>query len=228
MNTWFKNCCDPLSVRQKMTRVKSSSNVLIGIIFLAILCEITLASAQRVISIKQENAFPSAYDLYQENDPWRELKIAAEQEMGLYLVEPPRRHASEITNYSNEHLHFHIWRPISESRRSIWSRGVYWLIFGRIKYSSGVRQLFSDLPSLKRITISFHEVIRPKRKGRRRSKKPDKVYTYFTVSITRADFEKVDLELIRQCGRNLDCGRDVRSMMSLVKFNSRYVKRRLR
>ena len=228
MKTCFKNYYDLLATRQIPTRVRSARKMFVGFMFLVILCGTTLASAQKVISIKQENAFPSAYDLYEENDPWRELKIAAEQEMGLYLVEPPRRHASEITNYSNEHLHFHIWRPISESRRSIWSRGVYWLIFGRIKYSSGARQLFSDLSSLKRITISFHEVIRPKRKGRRRSKKPDKVYTYFTVSITRADFEKVDLELIRQCGRNLDCGRDVRSMMSLVKFNSRYVKRRLR
>lgn len=186
------------------------------------------ALGQRVLTIKQEDAFPSAYDLYEENDPWRELKLAAEQEMGLYLVEPPRRHASEITDYSNEHLHFHIWRPISETKTTMWSRAVSWLVFGRIKYSKGAQQLFADLPSLKRMTISFHEVIRPDRKGRRRSKKPDKVYTYLTVSLTRSDFEMIDLEALRQCSYQLDCGTKVRSMMSLVKFNSRYVRRRLK
>ncbi len=184
--------------------------------------------AQKVRYIDQDKAFPSAYDLYAGDDPWRDLKLAAEEEMGLFLVEPPRRHASEITEFSNQHLHFHIWRPIAEGKTAMWSRGLQWLIFGRIKYSKGAQQLFSDLPDLKRITISFHEVIRPERKGRRRSKKPDKVYTYLTLSIKRDDFERLDLESIKHCSRNLDCDTNIRSMISLVKFNARYVKRRLR
>ena len=186
------------------------------------------SSAQKVKYIKQDQAFPSAYDLYAEDDPWRELKIAAEEEMGLYLVETPRRHASEITNFSKQHLHFHIWRPIAEENTVIWSRGLHWLLFGRIKYSKGAQQLFSDLPDLRRITLSFHEVIRPEKKGRRRSKQPDKVITYLTLSIKRNDFEKLDLESIQYCTRNLDCDFDIRSQISLVKFNARYVKRRLR
>ncbi len=188
----------------------------------------THAEAQRVVSIDQADAFPSAYDLYSENDPWRELKLAAEQEMGLYLVEPPRRHASEITDYSGNHLHFHVWRPLTETKQALWSSGVEWLVFGRIKYSRGAQQLFSDLPDLNRITLSLHEVIRPKKKGRRRSKKPDKVHTYLTLSLTRKDFERLDLERVRSCSRVLDCDQKVRRMFSLVKFNSRYIKRRSR
>ena len=102
------------------------------------------------------------------------------------------------------------------------------LLFGRIKYSRGAQQLFSDLPDLKRITLSFHEVIRPEKKGRRRSKRPDKVVTYLTLSIRRRDFERLDLESIQYCTRNLDCDSDVRSQISLVKFNARYIKRRLK
>ena len=198
------------------------------LLLLSLAMFITQSSAQKVRYIDQSQAFPSAYDLYSADDPWRELKIAAEEEMGLYLVEPPRRHASEVTSFSNQHLHFHIWRPISEGKTAMWSRGLHWLIFGRIKYSKGAQQLFSDLPDLRRITVSFHEVIRPERKGRRRSKRPDKVYTYLTLSVTRRDFEKLNLESIKQCSRNLYCGSDIRSMISLVKFNARYVKRRLR
>ena len=185
-------------------------------------------SAKKIVTIDQDKAFPSAYDLYRADDPWRELKLAAEQEMGLYLVEPPRRHASEITEFSNQHLHFHIWRPLTESKQTIWSTGVGWLVFGRIKYSRGAQQLFSDIPDLKRITISFHEVERPGQKGRRRSKKPDRIHNYLTLSLTRKDFEKIDLEAVKSCSRVADCDRDVRSMITLVKFNSRYIKRRLR
>ena len=184
--------------------------------------------AQRVVTIRQDKAFPSVYDLYKADDPHREMKIFAEEEMGLYLVEPPRRHASEITQYSSDHLHFHVWRPLTGTRQSLWSSGAGWLLFGRIKYSRGAQQLFADLPGLKRITLSFHEVIRPDKKGRRRSKAVDKVYTYLTLSITRKDFEALDINRLRSCARLEDCGREERRMLSLVKFNSRYIKRRSR
>lgn len=186
------------------------------------------ATAQPVLTISQEDAFPSAYDLYSPEDPYRELKIFAEEEMGIYLVDPPRRHASEITQYSSDHLHFHVWRPLTGTKRALWSTGAGWLVFGRIKYSRGARQLFADMPTLKRITLSFHEVIRPDQKGRRLGKAVDKIHTYLTLSITRADFESLDIERLRSCSRLEDCGQEERRMLSLVKFNSRYIKRRSR
>ena len=186
------------------------------------------ASGKLPRKISRDKAFPSVLDLYPASDPWRDLKIATEQQMGLYLVEPPRRHASEVTSFSSQHLHFHLWRPISEPVRSLWSRALKWLLFGRIKYSGGARQLFEELPDLKRITLSLHEVERPDERGRRRSPKPDIIHTYLTISLKRSDFERLDIELARSCTLNLDCGETMESQITLLKFNSRYIKRRLR
>ena len=196
------------------------------------------AQAQKPQKIKQSQAFPTSADELYANDPWYNLKLSAEQEMGLFLVDPPRRHASEFTQYSNHHLHFHLWRPISESTRAMWSRALGWLIFGRIKYSRGAQQLFSDIPSLKRITLSLHEVQRPRKnkdgvckseKLKRRQlkkRKVDTVHTYLTLSITRRDFEHLKIEQLKQCSELLDCDKSVRSMVSLLKLNTRYLKRR--
>lgn len=207
---------------------------------------INKVSAEPIKKIKQARAFPqSAAELYQD-DPWYELKLSAEQEMGLFLVEPPHRHASEVTQYSNDHLHFHLWRPVSESNQATWSRALGWLLFGRIKYSRGAQHLFAEIPSLKRITLSLHEVERAqgdktlgctsKRKGKKRARrsrkrsrvgaKTDKVQTYLTLSLTRENFEKLDVPQVKQCAQLLDCDRSVKQMVSLVKWNTRYLKSR--
>ena len=205
------------------------------------------AQAQKPTKVKRSQAFPiSSGELYAD-DPWYNLKLSAEQEMGLYLVEPPRRHASEVTQYSNDHLHFHLWRPLSENNQAMWSRALGWLIFGRIKYSRGAQQLFADIPTLRRITLSLHEVERPKaseragcmsrsskrsKRRRRRAARPenhsDTIHTYLTLSLTRRDFERLKIDQIKQCSELLDCDKEVRSMVSLLKLNTRYLKRRAR
>lgn len=220
-----------------------------GLLMTLLICTASLswslsASAKPITKIDQSRAFPtSAAELYS-GDAWYDLKLAAEQEMGLFLVEPPRRHASEITQYSNDHLHFHLWSPVSESNQAMWSRALGWLLFGRVKYSRGAQQLFADIPSLKRITLSLHEVERAQsgktlgcvsgkdkrrsRRSRKRSRKSaqDLVQTYLTVSLTRENFERLDIDRIKQCTRLLDCDRTIRSMISLLKWNTRYLKRR--
>jgi hypothetical protein len=211
------------------------------------LCLSGNAQAQKTKRIKQSRAFPISSEDFYDNDPWYNLKIAAEQEMGLFLVDPPRRHASEMTQYSSDHLHFHLWRPISETNQAMWSRALGWLIFGRVKYSRGAQQLFADIPTLKRITLSLHEVQRPRsdgqtgcisgssktsRRKRGRKRRPetsiDTVHTYVTLSLTRRDFERLKINQIKQCSKLLDCDKEVRSMVSLLKLNTRYLKRRAR
>ena len=185
------------------------------------------AQAQEVTTVEQAQAFPTRADFYAPDEPERALKIYAERELGLYLVDPPRRHASERVEYNNDHIHFHLWRPIAErSMNELWSEAAAWLVFGRIKYSQGSRALFGDLPSLKRVTLSLHEVIRPGEEGRRRSEKPDEVHVYLTVSLTRDDFERLDVRELEICARNVSCTREMRSSFSLVKLNTRYLKRR--
>ena len=186
-------------------------------------------SNQVMKSVPREQAFPKQVEFYSFDEPDRDLKLWAERSLGLYLVDPPRRHASERVDFSNNHLHFHLWRPIGQRTMvELWSEAASWLVFGRIKYSTGARGIFSDLGSLKRVTVSLHEVIRPKEKGRRLSKEPDRIEIYLTISLTRKDFERLDIEALRACSINGNCGRAIRSSFSLVKLNSRYVKRRKR
>ena len=185
--------------------------------------------SQKTTLIPQEQAFPVSRDFYPPDEPNRDIKLWSEQILGLYLVDPPRRHASERVDYSNNHLHFHLWRPIGQRTMvELWSEAASWLVFGRIKYSSGARGLFSDLGGLERVTVSLHEVVRPDQEGRRLSKEPDQVQIYLTISLKRDAFERLDLQALRDCALNMDCGRAMRSSFSLVKLNSRYIKRRKR
>lgn len=182
--------------------------------------------SQEMQLIPQEQAFPVNRDFYPMEEPDRDLKMWAEQALGLYLVDPPRRHASERVDFSNQHLHFHLWRPIGQrSMVELWSEAASWLVFGRIKYSNGAQGLFSDLDRLERVTISLHEVIRPGQDGRRLSKEPDQIKIYLTISLKRDAFEKLDLQALKDCSINRDCDRKIRSAFSLVKLNSRYIKR---
>jgi|GEM_PF-1168061 len=184
---------------------------------------------QATTLVPQAQAFPVSADFYEPTEPDRDVKLWAEQMLGLYLVDPPRRHASERVDFSTNHLHFHLWRPIGQRTMvELWSEAASWLVFGRIKYSSGARGLFSDLDGLERVTVSLHEVIRPGQEGRRKSKEPDQVKIYLTISLKRADFERLDLQKLRDCSINRDCNRAMRSSFSLVKLNSRYIKRRRR
>ena len=221
------------------------SNLFIWCLCLGLLSSVAVngfAKGSDTDRAQRAGAFPLSVEALYEGDRWGELKIAAEREMGLYLVEPPRRHISEITDFKDNTLHFHLWSPVNETHQALWSKALGWLVFGRIKYSKGAQQLFVDLPHLKRITISLHEVIRDdkrarsskrhQRKKRRTRRRPspdlDTVKTYLTVSLTRADFERMDVARLRECAELLNCDRQIRAMASLIKFNTRYLKQRSR
>ena len=179
--------------------------------------------APREVSVAE--AFPKSPEFYSPGEPDLDIKVAADQVMGLYLVDPPRRHASERSDYGDGHLHFHLWRPIAgRSMTALWSEAASWLTFGRIKYSEGARALFEMLPTLQRVTLSYHEVIRPGEEGRRRSDKPDQINTYLTVSLTRDAFERLNVEELRLCAQHERCGKKMRASFSLVKLNQQYLK----
>jgi hypothetical protein len=170
-------------------------------------------------------AFPASPDFYPPGEPDLDLKVAAEQAMGLYLVDPPRRHASERVDFADSHLQFHIWRPIAgRSMTALWSEAASWLTFGRVKYSQGARALFELLPGLEQVTLSYHEVVRPGEDGRRRSELPDQVNTYLTISLTRDAFERLNMEELRLCARQERCGKQMRASFSRVSLNQAYLK----
>ena len=192
--------------------------VMIGIVYPTIL------NAKKRITIDQKRAFPSMDSFYAQ-DVNRDLKLSIEEMIGLYLVDPPRRHLSEYTHLSSKHLHFHLWYPIAnKSIQTLWSTAATWLILGRTQYATGAQGLFSELPSIQRITLSFHEVQRSKKNKRRKARQVDVIHPYMQVSIIRSDFEKLDVDLIKRCAINFDCDRRVRAMFTLVKINAKYLK----
>ena len=195
---------------------------------------LTLAKPQKSYAdlptlMPSKGAFPkSDEELYSASDVWRNFKLMAEEMMGLYLVDFPRRHRSEVVdlNSKRNHLHFHLWVPIGEqSRTQLWSKAAYWLIFGRTQYAQGARGLFSELVELDKISISFHEVIRIGQEGRRRSDKEDKIQVYLTLSISRSKFEQLDIKLLENCGMLLDCPKEIRRSFNHSRFNVRYLKK---
>ena len=185
--------------------------------------------AETPTSIDRNRAFPQEPEFYSIDDTQAGIKLVVEEMMGLFLVKPPRRHASEMTDINERFIHFHLWHPIAEySNTQLWSKAASWLLLGRTKYAQGARALFSEMPSIQRITLSFHEVIRPGEEGRRLSSKPDQVYIYLTISLTRQEFEKIDLEGVRACATHYDCPESLKRSFSLVKFNTRHLSKRRR
>ena len=209
-------------------RLYSCLITLVSILSMSIYVPSTYADLPNYIPSK--GAFPeSDAELYPESDIWRNFKITAEEMMGLYLVDFPRRHRSEVVtlNKKRNHLHFHLWVPIGgQTRTQLWSKAAYWLVFGRTQYASGSRGLFGEMDGIDKISLSFHEVIRPGQEGRRPSSKPDKIKQYLTLTLSRHKFEKLDIGLLKQCGMLLDCPKNFQRSFSYSRFNTRYLKKR--
>ena len=185
-----------------------------------------LLHAKKRVTINQNEAFPSMDDFYAD-DSQRNLKLSIEEMMGLYLVDPPRRHKSEMTEIKNNAIHFRLWYPIAgKDIQTLKSIAIGWLVLGRTQYASGVQGLFSDLPDIDRVSLTFHEIDRAdKKKGQSNKNLVDTIYPYLLISITRKDFERLPIETIRQCSLNLDCDEKIRRAF-LLKINGRYLKRK--
>ena len=152
----------------------------------------THIQAKKRVTINQKEAFPSMDEFYAD-DPQRNLKLSIEEMMGLYLVDPPRRHKSEATKIKRSSIHFHLWYPVAgKDITGLLSTAMGWLILGRTQYASGAQGLFSDLPDINRISLTFHEVYRPdKNKKKNIRHKVDTIYPYLLVSIRRQNFEQM-------------------------------------
>ena len=55
--------------------------------------------------------------------------------------------------------------------------------------------------------------------------KVDRIYPYLLVSITRNDFEKLNLLKLQQCAINFDCTDEVRRMFTWIKLNAKYLRK---
>jgi hypothetical protein len=170
---------------------------------------------------------PRAMTIYGAEDPFVGLKTRAEVLMGLYLVDPPRRHRSERVHFTpkKRRLRFDLWQPVARlTDAELKTRAVEWLVFGRTQYAQGARGIFSEMGGVNEIVLAFHEVIRPKQKGRRRAKKPDQIKRFLAIRLTRKRFERLKMAALEGCVSRGDCQAQFRSAFSSAKMNRRYTR----
>ncbi len=151
-----------------------------------------------------------------------------EELMGVYLVHSPRRHESEKVVYKRGTLKIDLWHPVHRmSDVDLKTRAVQWLVFGRTQYSTGARGVFSEMPMVKRVILRFHEVVRAGKNTRRRVAR-ERRKRFLALSLTRKDFEKLELGPLETCREQTDCERLFKRGFSKAFFDARYTAKRRR
>lgn len=162
-------------------------------------------------------------DIYDESDPLLEEKRQVDTLMGVYQTLPPRRHPSERVRFRKKRIEIAVWQPVARLTDSeLKLRAVQWFVFGRNQWASGARGIFSEFPDIDTVLFSFHEVIRPDRKGRRLSQKPDQIKPYLGIRLTRKRFNRLRLSTIKGCIERNNCDRVFRSAFNDARFNRKY------
>jgi hypothetical protein len=168
-----------------------------------------------------------ARTIYAPDDPDLERALRVERLLQIYLVEPPRRHASERVRFKKGRVVISAWHPVArETDAVLKTRAVQWLLFGRTRLAQGARGVFSELPRVEEIVLALHEVIRPERKGRRKSAQPDRVKPYLVLRLSRRRFEQMALEPLRACVEREDCSAEFRTAFDDARYKARFVARR--
>ncbi len=195
----------------------------------ALLCALLLstpllagpAQAQRA---RGDAVRPRAAKIYPDSDPLAKQKARVEALMGVYLVDPPRRHASERVKVKGSRVQLDIWQPVARSSDTeLKTRAVQWFVFGRTGYAKGVRGIFSEMAGIDQVTMVFHEVLR---EGRGRKKGAETVKRYLVLRLDRRRFERMKVEALRGCVERGDCSRAFRSAFTSAKLERRYTARR--
>jgi hypothetical protein len=176
-------------------------------------------------------ALQSAYaqtdrKFYAQDDPQAEFKEKIENLMGLYLVDPPRRHPSEIVQWDGQNLHFHLWVPIADQQDGVLiQKALQWLVLGRIRYSSGAQGIFSEYGEVDSISLSFHEVKRKEENSADASS--EKLQGYVFLKISRSQFEQLDPQSVRDCSSDPKdshaCGDLIKNNALTLKLDKKYL-----
>lgn len=167
---------------------------------------------------------PRAAAMY-DGDPAAGLKLRIEDIFGLYLVDPPRRHASERVEFEGERVVLHYWQPASGfSDVELTTRATQWFLLGRTQFSPGVRALFSELPATQEVVMIFHEVVRKEQRGRRLGE--ESITPYLRVRMTRTRFERLKLDPVKSCVDRGDCQAVFRAAFDEARFDRKGIKLR--
>ncbi|MCA9545596.1 MAG: hypothetical protein KC613_14425 [Myxococcales bacterium] len=176
-------------------------------------------------AVRADSISPRAARIYADSDPWAGVKRRVEALMGVYLVDPPRRHESERVHVTDgTRVRIDLWVPVSRlTDAELKTRAVEWLVFGRTQYASGVRGIFSEMAGIQDVVLVFHEVIRPDNTGRRRNRdKAEQIKRYLAIQLTRKQFLRFDPAPVEGCVARGDCSALFRSAFTSVRFDRRH------
>ena len=176
---------------------------------------------------EQPQTAARAMDVYDDTDPQAPLKRAIEEMMGVYLVHPPRRHAAERVIIKGKRATVDVWHPVG-IRSDTWlkARAVEWLLMGRTQFAQGARGIFSKIDAINEVRLRFIEVVRPQVKGRRLSKKKERIKPYLVLSLKRKNIAKIDMAKMERCIGRRNCNRAFGRSFSIGKMDAKYTAKR--
>ncbi len=193
-----------------------------------LLCVLLLVATDATAQVRPDAVTARAAQVYGADDPTAPLKLRVEQLTGIYLVDPPRRHATERVSLKGGEVRITYWQTIGGATdEELLARAVGWFVLGRTQYATGARGVFGEMPAVERMVLTFEDVVRPERKGRRRGE--EEVHEYLTLEMSRAKFEQLDaarLERVKQCVQKVRCGPVARELFDKARFDQKYTRAR--
>lgn len=154
------------------------------------------------------------------DDPLFATKLKLERHLGIYLLHQPQRDPRERVEIKGKEVHATVWVSIGgRSQEELACRAVRWLVFGRTQWSLGARGVFSDLPDVARLKLTFLNI--RLRDGKNKRKKAE-IVPYLTVSLNRRAFGKLDVRKLRRALKDDRCIEAARGQLSSYKFDDKY------
>lgn len=163
-----------------------------------------------------EKALRSIYG----DDPLFGTLVTLERHMGIYLLHEPQRDPRERVDIQGKEVTATVWVSIGgRSQEDLACRAVRWLVFGRTQWSLGARGVFSDLPDVARVKLTFLNI--RLRDGNNKRKEPQ-IVPYLTVMLSRQDFGKLDVRKLRRAIKDERCIEAARTHLTTYKFDDKY------
>ncbi|MSP74345.1 MAG: hypothetical protein EXR76_19620 [Myxococcales bacterium] len=195
-------------------------------VLLTLLAATSPARAQPVAP-RADTLKARAAEVYK-GDPDAARKVRVEELFGLYLVDPPRRHASERVELTPGGVTLNYWQPLGESTDAMLiARAVQFFLLGRTQFGAGVRSIFDALSAVSEVTLVFHEVSRheggsKQQHGRRAG--DETVTPYLRLRLSRSRFERLKLAAVEKCVAAADCATVFRVAFDEARFDRRGLK----
>ncbi len=178
------------------------------------------------VCFAQNQSFPDhVVRIYDASDPLLDTKLVLEKMMGVYLTHPPRRHRSEKIQLKRDQVIVNVWQSVyGHSDAELQCKALRWLVVGRTQYVDGGRQILSEHPEFRRVTLRFHEVEHAKN-SRRVKKGKEKVVPYLRATLSRSVLNKLNMDTFNRLIESGECNTAFKRTFQ-GKLSKRYTRKR--